>query len=230
MIKPWQYGLFCICFILGALLMVQLNTERKIRPSLPTRRLNELSSMLKEQEAKRKRLEDELMRVRNRYSNSVNNTEITKLQTLLGLNAVEGQGLIMTLNDSNRPLLKGEDPADLLVHFDQLETVVNQLWASGAEAISINDERVVIDSGLSCAGTTILLNTRRIAPPYVIKAIGDPIALASGAQDVYRDYLEAYDLRVSISTQDSLVIQPFKGSFHKYYAADSDGSGGGVAG
>jgi uncharacterized protein YlxW (UPF0749 family) len=203
---------------LGVLLTQQLKTERLYRVSLPTRRVGDLAKLLQQQEEKRKQLEEELVNARNESASALDNPEVLKLQTLLGLTTVEGSGLLVTLNDSDRPLLRNEDPADLLVHFDHLAVLVNQLWAAGAEAICINEERVVLDSGLSCAGTTILLNTRRIAPPYVIKAIGDPEALESEAKAGVLDELRYYDLRVSESIQDRLVVPAYKGSFQHDYA------------
>jgi uncharacterized protein YlxW (UPF0749 family) len=223
MVKHWQVGLFAVLFILGLLLSVQLRTEKNIRVSLPTRRVNELASMLREQENKRKVLEEQLMNARSEKASFIDNSEVRKLQTILGLTQVEGSGLLVTLNDSSRQLRRGEDPADLIVHSDQLEMVVNELWAAGAEAVSVNGERIIINTGFSCAGTTILVNTRRLAPPYIIKAIGDPSRLeaALGIQDGILDYLRLSDLQVSESQQDRLIIPAFKGSLQQSYVVPS---------
>lgn len=222
--RSWQWALFVVCLVLGILLTLQLKSERKIRVSLPTRRVNELAAMLRDQEDSRKQLEEELAAARGETASVIDNPEVAKLQTLLGLTPVEGPGLLISLDDSDRRLLKSEDPADLLVHYDHLEMVVNELWASGAEAISINEERVVVDSGLSCAGTTILLNTRRIAPPYIIKAIGDSEvmeeALKSGA---VLDELRYFDLKVSLAGQDRVVVPTYKGSFPRTHIAPDVG-------
>jgi uncharacterized protein YlxW (UPF0749 family) len=57
--------------------------------------------------------------------------------------------------------------------------IVNEMRVSGAEAISVNDERITAMSEIRCAGTTILVNLNKIAPPFVIKATGNPQLLES---------------------------------------------------
>ena len=73
-----------------------------------------------------------------------------------------------------------ENPNYGIVHDYDILTLVNELRASGAEAIAVNGERLTAVSEIRCAGTLILVNWVRIAPPYEIKAIGDPEMLASG--------------------------------------------------
>ena len=69
------------------------------------------------------------------------------------------------------------DPNLLLVHYDHLLFLVNELWVAGAEAVAVNGERVVAQTGFTCAGSLILAGTKKLAPPYVIHALGDPEAL-----------------------------------------------------
>ena len=61
-----------------------------------------------------------------------------------------------------------------IIHDDDLLRVINELRAAGAEAIAINGERIVAMSEIRCAGPTLSVNNNRSAPPYEIKAIGNP--------------------------------------------------------
>ena len=220
--RTWQWSMFIVCLLLGMLFTQQIKSERKYRVNLPTRRVSDLADMLSQQEGKRKSLEEELMKARTENAIEFGNPEIDKLQTLLGYTRVEGPGILLEVDDSKRALAKNEDPADLLVHYDNLAMVVNELWNAGAEAICVNDERVVMDSGFSCAGTTILLNTRRIAPPYVIKAIGDPAGLEQALNAGVMGDLKYYELRVSLSQQDNLLIPAYKGIIQQRFSSPSE--------
>ncbi len=119
-----------------------------------------------------------LFHYRDKLSNVRNNNnatqelqeELQKSNMAAGLLPVIGTGIIVTLNDSPRQPQPGEDPNSLLVHDTHIQDVVSELKASGAEAISINNERIIAMSEIRCAGTTILVNTNRIAPPFIIKA------------------------------------------------------------
>ena len=100
---------------------------------------------------------------------------------LAGLTPVQGPGVVVTLNDSKKPLPSklpsGFAPPNL-IHDTDINQVVNELKAAGAEAISVNDQRLVATSAVRTAGPTIFVNSTAQAPPYVIKAIGDSKTLA----------------------------------------------------
>ena len=90
-----------------------------------------------------------------------------RLQVSTGLVAVTGEGVRVTVTqapsaDSNQA-----------VQDSDLALLVNALWTSGAEAISINGERLTAISAIRSSGPAILVNKRGIAPPYVVSAIGD---------------------------------------------------------
>ena len=127
-----------------------------------------------------------------------------------GLTDVRGPGLVITMNDSLADL-GATDLNYYLVHDEDLLNVVNELKASGAEAISINDQRVVAMSEIRCAGTTILVNGQRLAPPYVIKAIGDSAMLESGVtlRGGYVDILKGWGIRFDITKESDIFIPKY---------------------
>ena len=90
--------------------------------------------------------------------------------------AVQGPGVTVRLNDAPADSPRREDvsPDDLVVHQQDIQSVMNALWAGGAEAMEIMDQRVVSTSAIHCAGNVLRLHGRIYSPPYDIRAIGDP--------------------------------------------------------
>ncbi|MDN5563087.1 uncharacterized protein YlxW (UPF0749 family) [Luteococcus japonicus] len=117
-----------------------------------------------------------------------------------GLTPVKGPAMRVTLTDaplSVKPM--GIDEDLLVVHQQDIQMVVNVLWAAGAEAMTIQGQRVTSLTGIKCVGNTVVLRGVPYAPPYVITAIGDPArleaALATSKEvAVYKEYVDAYRL------------------------------------
>lgn len=127
-----------------------------------------------------------------------------------GLTAVRGPGLTVSLDDAPRgqdgALPAGAGPDDVVVHQQDVEAVVNGLWAGGAEAMTIMGQRVIATSAVRCVGNTLLLDGRVYSPPFVITALGDPDRLrraVEGEPDVvvYRQYVAAYGLGYKVTTE-----------------------------
>lgn len=122
-----------------------------------------------------------------------------------GLVPVAGAGVSVTLDDSPRDALDpalppGTEPDDLVVHEQDLQGVVNALWAGGAEAVQVMDQRLVATSAVRCAGNVLFLHGRTYAPPFTVRALGDPARLqaalaAEPSVQVYRDYVARVGLR-----------------------------------
>ncbi len=102
------------------------------------------------------------------------------------LTPVAGPGLRVSLSDAGRngagEYPAGVDPDDLVVHQQDVQSVVNALWAGGAEAMMIMDQRVVTTSAVRCIGNTLLLQGRTYSPPFVITAIGDAATMSRALQ------------------------------------------------
>ncbi len=103
--------------------------------------------------------------------------EMERQRMLAGTVPLVGPGVKVTLDDSTKNPLANDDANNYLIHDYELRDVVNLLWLAGAEAVSVNGERMVATSSLYCVGSTILANSTRLSPPYEITAIGDPAAL-----------------------------------------------------
>lgn len=100
------------------------------------------------------------------------NKALTAARLATGLTAVHGPGVVVEIADSKRVVPAGENPANFIVLVDDLRDIVAALWASGAEAISINGERLVATSSIYGVGASVLVNTAFLSPPFRIEAIG----------------------------------------------------------
>jgi uncharacterized protein YlxW (UPF0749 family) len=146
------------------------------------------------------------------------NGRIEQARIASGMTALVGQGIVATLNDSTASSVPpSEDPANFIIHDYDLRDVLNALWAAGAEAISLNGERLVTTSSLYCVGTTILCNATRLSPPYEVRAIGDPEALEAavrGAPQMEKLNQRAviYDLPITVERSDNVEVPAYNGS------------------
>jgi uncharacterized protein YlxW (UPF0749 family) len=216
-----------VLLVTAFLAVMQLRTERSIRQILgvPSTRLEEFGYRLARVEAAQRDLQQEVETLRERVAamrrlsaegragTVALNAEVEQLSVLTGLTAVRGPGIVIEIGDSTRSLAAGEDPNDVLVHYTDLQAVVNDLWAAGAEAVAVNGERFTVRSSIQCIGTTVLLNGRRIAPPFRIQAIGDPGRLAAYVSRPQGTvvYLQAFGFPAIITRATRVLLPAYRG-------------------
>ncbi len=141
-----------------------------------------------------------------------------------GLVALRGPGALVELDDSTITVpAPGTDPDSYVIHEYDLRDVVSLLWAGGAEAVAINDERLVNTTAIYCVGSTIMVNDTRLSPPYRIRAIGDRLQLAPSLEDpLYltnlRERAKAYGVQLKISWPNQVDIPAYSGTFRVRYA------------
>ncbi len=155
---------------------------------------------------------------------------VTEEEELAGLAAgrtpVTGPGVVVELWDAPVPpdfASSDLHPDDLVVHQQDLEAVINALWAGGAEAMMIQDQRITATSSVRCVGNVLLLHGRHYSPPYRVSAIGDPAALrdavdGSPAVQLYRQYVDQYGLGWSMEEQDTIDMPAYTGSLRLEHA------------
>lgn len=144
--------------------------------------------------------------------------EEAKLLPLVGMSAVQGPGVSVTLNDAARGGgLEGVDPDALVIHQQDVQAVVNALWRGGAEAVMIMDQRLIGTSAVKCVGNTLLLQGRVYSPPYRIAAIGDTdrllhaLDIDPGTQ-LIRDLARVYGLRYDVTANASISMPAYTGA------------------
>lgn len=148
-----------------------------------------------------------------------------------GSRPVSGPGLVVSLSDApaSSASIPGVRPDDLVVHQEDMEHVINALWAGGAEAMTLQGERVTSTSAFRCSGNILLLHGKVFSPPYVIEAVGDPTALrrsldASPGVATYKQYVEWVALGWSVSAEDDLDLPPYTGGTELLHARVPEGT------
>ncbi|MFP4499332.1 MAG: DUF881 domain-containing protein, partial [Vulcanimicrobiota bacterium] len=191
--NTWRWSIAVACLILGIFVALLFKTYRKegeVHTLYGQRK--DLAEMVKYLQTERNKLQADLKRTRSSLSEleesvsqgknqfATMNKQLLLARQEAGLIPVRGPGIVIKLNDSNRKPRDSDDPNYYIVHDIDLMALVNELWASGAEAISINEQRVVMTSAIRCVGPSITVNTTRLTPPYIIKAIGPSTNLETG--------------------------------------------------
>lgn len=133
------------------------------------------------------------------------------------LPAVTGPGISVTLNDSPLWQHMVSDSGtgttaninDYVIHQQDIESVVNALWKGGAEAMTIQDQRILYNSAIICKGNILMLQGKQYSPPYTISAIGPGDAMRdalneSKAIQTYQQYVVAFGLGWKIDNKDNM--------------------------
>ncbi|MFD5913144.1 DUF881 domain-containing protein [Streptomyces massasporeus] len=138
---------------------------------------------------------------------------------LSGAVAVHGPGVRLVVNDAKEAASGGDgNPRETSGFSDtgrvrdrDMQRVVNGLWESGAEAVSINGQRLTALSAIRAAGDAILVDNKPLVPPYTVLAVGDGHRLSTrfqnSADGLYLNALhESYGIRTGISVEDDLRL------------------------
>jgi uncharacterized protein YlxW (UPF0749 family) len=129
-----------------------------------------------------------------------------------------GPGLVVTLNDAQRDaegrFPRDASPDDLVVHQQDIQAVLNALWSAGAEAVQMQDQRIIATSAPRCVGNTLLLNGRTYSPPYVVTAIGDAGAMqaalsAAPLVTLYKQYVLRFGLGYTEEPKNDVDVVGF---------------------
>jgi uncharacterized protein YlxW (UPF0749 family) len=155
--------------------------------------------------------------------------QVDALRGPAGFEEVRGPALTVVLSDApkeeiERAVDKGEVTADqLVVHQQDIQAVVNALWSGGAEAMTLQNQRVISTTGIKCVGNTVVLHGVPYAPPYKITAIGDLTSLrlaldSSDYIDGYKTYVDAHNLGYEVSTDDEVTLPAYDGRSDLRYA------------
>ena len=209
--SPWRIGVPVVCLLAGLLLGATHGVSRggEIRRSDAPR----LVDLVRSERSAVEHLTTE----RDQLANTIDSTHgrspdaalaamqrrSAELAADAGLDPVHGPGLTVTLNDAQRDangrFPRDASPDDLVVHQQDIQAVLNALWSAGAEAIQMQDQRIIATSVPRCVGNTLLLNGRTYSPPYRVTAIGDAPAMqaalaAAPLVILYKQYVVRFGL------------------------------------
>ena len=209
--SPWSFGVPLVCVLAGLLLAAThaVSGGAEIRRSDAPR----LVDLVRETQAAVNRLKAE----RDELAAKIDSTHLKSSDAALAamlrrsaelagdadMNPVHGPGLVVTLDDAQRDangrFPRDASPDDLVVHQQDIQAVLNALWSVGAEAIQMQDQRIIATSIPRCVGNTLLLNGRTYSPPYTITAIGNAGAMqaalaAAPLVILYKQYVVRFGL------------------------------------
>lgn len=182
--------------------------------------------LYKELENKEKQLEQvRLSAATKNQDDTQNEIEIKNNQILLGLTEVSGQGFIIQL-DENREINSGEvlNISDYLVHEEDLLYIINELFNSGADAVSINDQRIVSTTSVLCDGNIIRINGKMVGVPITIKAIGfsKRMEFALTRPGGYLQMMADDGVKVTVQSSDEITIPKYEGIYNYEYLTRGD--------
>lgn len=221
--------------VMGFLVVAQVRVGRGLssQVQVPTRNVYALATLLRQERVARQSLEAQVTELRKkleeyqraaaegRTMTEAMSKELEMLRIALGLKAMRGPGLIVRLEDpKTQP--RGANP--VVVTYQDIVAVVNELWAAGAEAIAVNDQRITATTGLSQVGGTVVVNLQRLNGPFEIEAIGNPETL-EGALKIRGGLIEglrALGLTIAISRRDNITVAPYKGSINFEFAKPTE--------
>ncbi|MBR3613994.1 MAG: DUF881 domain-containing protein [Clostridia bacterium] len=224
-----------MCFFLTAGIVIQINTVSKSTTTV--------GKTLVENE-----LRDSVLRWKQKYENAYEKLEekqetldalreqvsstdethsgmsfkLAKYNALLGNTELIGKGIIITVKDGDGTGVNGAWASDYIVHDGDLYEIVNALKNAGAEAISINGQRIVSKSSITCAGNVVLINGEKVGVPYEIKAIGLPSMLYGSVTmpNGYLDWMinDGVSVDVDPVEKETIVIPKYNGIYKYEYA------------
>ena len=227
----WNYVVPVVLLLAGVLFATTATTARGT--DLRNDRATELAQLIEERKRQVAAAEDTAARLRRDIDDATrdqagSDARVGEQQRRTdaagdpaGLTAVHGQGLTIRLDDAprradgQRPA--GATPDDLVVHQQDVQAVVNALWAGGGEAMSIMGVRIVATSAVRCVGNTLLLNGRVYSPPFTITAIGDPGAMQRALDNApgvraFRAAADDYGLGYQVTTERDVKVPGYDGS------------------
>lgn len=217
LLKQGQLSITMVCVVLGVMLAIQFRTTEGIRSTLPYQRAEDLTQRIMQVEKERDTLTEQLHSLRQ--SSGGETAETVRMGA--GLVPLTGAGVIITVDDT-KPAVppSSKNPSLFLLKDEDLLKILNELRAAGAEAIAINNQRLVASSEIRTAGTLLSVNNTNISTPIEIKAIGHPATLENALKmrGGVIETLQFWGIQTTVKQTETVEIPAFKGTFHFQYA------------
>lgn len=206
-----------VCIILTTVMFAQFKSVEETNiTGIESAREEELKTMLSNWKTKYEEIEEKLIETQSKteeykkkveskeQSSELLEEELEQTNLLVGKTNVVGQGIIVTLKDNYEVKIEDSD----------LRKLVNELKLAGAEAISINNQRILNMSEIVDVNGTILINTERVVAPYEVKAIGDQTYLSSAISLKNSGFIDIYSKlgkTIEMSIENKINILAYNG-------------------
>ncbi len=224
-LEPWVMPVTIVCLFFGGLIAMLINSTNQDNNTNDANPIKTMISFRKENEKLRGELETKDQQYKEKskeYDSLINDValktsasdklikELTTLRIKAGIIAIEGPGIIITIDDTNtiKPKITGDNAAPYLTHDIDILMLVNEMRAAGAEAIEINNERLAYNSAIRCVGPVIQVNGKPVSTPFIIKAIGKPEELLGAANLPFGvlDGLRPLGIKIDVKKRDLIKI------------------------
>lgn len=233
--SPWRFGVPVVCFLAGVLLAAThgVSGGGEIRRSDAPRLVDlvhDAQNSVDRLSAQRAALAAAIDTTHGGSAGTALTAMLSRADELApdaGLSPAHGPGLVVVLSDAQRDadgrFPRDASPDDLVVHQQDIQAVLNALWSGGAEAIQMQDQRIIGTSAPRCVGNTLLLNGRTYSPPYTITAIGDASEMkaalaAAPLVTLYKQYVVRFGLGYSVQDQADVQVAGFGEPMRMRYA------------
>ena len=233
-IPSWQVTLGAALLGLGFLIAAQLAAEGP-RVRYTTQERSPLIETATQLQTRQDDLKKRILQLREQIQTTEHagegsaqmvrelNDQLQEARIAAGLIPLTGTGIVLQLEDSGEPVAPGADAADYLVGARDLRSVVEELWAAGAEAIAVNGERITPTSAIIDVGPSVLVNAAYLAGPYQVTAMGgddlyDRLSASPGFVDLLRTRAQGFGIQVSIAEPEAVDIPAFAGTVTLRYA------------
>jgi len=248
-IPSWQLTLGVALLGLGFLIAAQLASEAP-RVRYTTQERTPLIETATELQAQQEELKAKILDLRGRIGQIETagqgsaavvgslNDRLLDARIAAGLIPLTGTGIVLQLEDSLRPVAEGTSQADYLVTAMDIRTAVAEIWLAGAEAVAVNGERVTPTTATIDIGSSVLVNSAYLVPPFRITAIGPAdlyakLSVSPGFVDLVRARADGYGIRLSFAEPQVVDVPAFAGTITLRYARplpSADASAGSSAG
>jgi uncharacterized protein YlxW (UPF0749 family) len=225
----FQIAIALVCVVLGLMVSIQFRTIKQGVGPVSEYRARELATQLrnlKDENAKLLNIKNEYEKKIKDYEDSASQgsisakllkQELDQARILAGVEDVEGPGITIIVDD-----LKFSEKVNYpLISYSMLLELMNELNAAGAEAVSINDQRIISTSEIrQVGGIHININTVSYAPPFIFRAIGDPKTLEAALRlrEGIVERIESNGVAVTITQEQLIKIPKYNGVIEKKYA------------
>lgn len=196
----WRWGTPLVIGACLALMIISaVNAEGT---DLRAGRYDDMATIVRGETERYQGIQDQIAALQaevDELTNAVSDAEVRKfrnkareLEGAAGFSAVSGPGLTITLSDSPEDVAGSstQDGNLLVVHQQDIQAVINALWRGGAQAITIQGQRIITTTGIKCEGSTIQLGGVPFPQPYVIEAVGDTTSMINSLDS--DEYVQGY--------------------------------------
>ncbi|QDR81517.1 DUF881 domain-containing protein [Sporomusa termitida] len=215
--KKGQVSISLVCVVLGIILAVQFKNNQDFRYSLQNQRVEDLTLRLSSSEKEIAILHSQ---IRELQSADAAHKEAQRIAMGAGTLPLTGPGIIVTLEEDRRQPINTKSSELYLIRAEDMLKILNELRAGGAEAIAINNQRLITGSGIIQNGQSMSVNGTDFAAPFEIRAIGDPATLENSLKmrGGVIETLSFWGIKITVSQQPDIQLPAYTGVFHFQYA------------